>query len=525
MHTVTNTEPASILIGQVATFSVYAKAGAVSWCELTMDNSSVGVYFNLTGAGVVGAAVGTVTGTIQSVGNSWYRCAITCTRAKAAGNCIILPASANSTNSYAAGDTSSAQVYFWGAQYVQANWAGPYQATTGVAVNNGAVRSIVPQAQNLLKFSEDFTQSGTWAQNNITSVAANQIANPINGAVNVCGLVGNTTSGTHFINQNFTSTTGLTYTCSVYAKAGNKNWFIIETGGINIANFNLTPGAGALGTVASVGSATIQALPNGWFYCTYTSSTTFTNVLFLTAIANSSSTFAGDGVTVNTYLYGAMVTQSNSLTEYTQTVGTAIPGSPERVLIAQNQNLITQSQTLANAAWSQGRVAATDNSLIAPDGTLTADLITDTVNASTTFLMISPAVAAIQGQICTLSVYAKAGTLGFIGLGPNSSTEVVGFNLTTQAMNTINGSANLISSNCIALSNGWNRCSITFINQQALNTHRIFISNSISTLTYSGIGTGTVYLRGAQFTQGNNPGPYQVTTATVVNTTPPRFLA
>ena len=85
-------------------------------------------------------------------------------------------------------------------------------------------RIALPQHQNLLKYSEDFTQSGTWTQNHIASVVANQIANPRNGLINVSGLVADSTSTGHWIQQNITFTLGFTYTVSVYAKAGNQNW-------------------------------------------------------------------------------------------------------------------------------------------------------------------------------------------------------------------------------------------------------------------------------------------------------------
>lgn len=143
-HILFRLEPASVLIGQPACMSWYAKAGAVAFCALLFDGATDTPYFTLSGAGSAINGVGTGTASIVSVGGGWYRCAVTATRRQVASNAAIYSASAMSggANSYAAADTSSAMIYVAWPQYGSVNYATPYAATTTTAVNTGAPRSL-----------------------------------------------------------------------------------------------------------------------------------------------------------------------------------------------------------------------------------------------------------------------------------------------------------------------------------------------------------------------------------------------
>ena len=98
------------------TFTVYAKAYGLNHVALRLFNGATQVglaYYNLSTG-----ATGTVTAgtaTITSVGNGWYRCALTATLA-ASASCTadIQLANADNTNSFVGNDVSG--VYVWGAQ-------------------------------------------------------------------------------------------------------------------------------------------------------------------------------------------------------------------------------------------------------------------------------------------------------------------------------------------------------------------------------------------------------------------------
>lgn len=139
-------EPGNIGIGQMASFSVFAKAGVVSFLLLDFDNLADNVFFSLSGAGsyMISGGGQVITANITNVGNGWYRCVVTFVKAFSgvteAGFYTAIGLTGGSST-YASSDLVNAQVYLWGAQYNSANWAPPYTATTTTAVTAG-IRNI-----------------------------------------------------------------------------------------------------------------------------------------------------------------------------------------------------------------------------------------------------------------------------------------------------------------------------------------------------------------------------------------------
>ncbi|CAB5220435.1 Tip attachment protein J [uncultured Caudovirales phage] len=114
-------------IGAVETFSFYAKAAGRSWVGVQVGNT-FNAYFDLAN-GVLGT-VNSGTASISAVGNGWYRCAVTTTRAGNQNNIIFL-CPANGTVSYLSNGTSG--VYLWGAQLEAGSTVTAYQkAATSV---------------------------------------------------------------------------------------------------------------------------------------------------------------------------------------------------------------------------------------------------------------------------------------------------------------------------------------------------------------------------------------------------------
>ena len=108
-------------IGVVQTYSFYAKAAGRSWIAVQIGNA-LNAYFDVTNG-----VLGTVTSgaaSISSVGNGWYRCTVTTTRAGNNNNLILL-ASANGTATYLGNGSSG--VYLWGAQLETGSTATTYQ--------------------------------------------------------------------------------------------------------------------------------------------------------------------------------------------------------------------------------------------------------------------------------------------------------------------------------------------------------------------------------------------------------------
>ena len=203
------------------------------------------------------------------------------------------------------------------------------RASSGTFVgSDGVLRSAVT---NLLLRSEEFDNAG-WSKVN-TTVTANSIAAP-NGTVTADTITDSndgaaTAHSTTTANQSLTS--GLTYTISVYAKAGTQPGiaFIFPSSAFTSnlsARFNISTG-----TIASLDSGltgSITAVGDGWYRCTATATATATaSAGFQIRTATASTSFYQGNGTGTISLWGAQLEQSATVGEYVPTVA-AINSAP-----------------------------------------------------------------------------------------------------------------------------------------------------------------------------------------------------
>ena len=178
-HGVYNSTPyASNFVGEVYTYSVYAKKGTVDW--LALDHFQ-GIYtfswFNLN-TGTVGTVGSGVSATIENVGDGWYRCSCSKAITATSNNYIgIYLSNANNVFSFSAAGTES--IYTWGAQVNIGATAKPYFPTTDrlnvprIDYTSGCGSLLLEkQSTNLMYPSEDFTNAN-WSGGNYTIVANN----------------------------------------------------------------------------------------------------------------------------------------------------------------------------------------------------------------------------------------------------------------------------------------------------------------------------------------------------------------
>jgi len=173
-------------------------------------------------------------------------------------------------------------------------------------------------------------------------------------------------------------------------------------------------------------------------------------------------------------------------------------------------NLLTFSEQLDNAAWRPDAIAPcviTANQAVAPDGTTSAALMQEDTARTGTFVFLRTAGITITASSTQVySVYAKAGTISQIQLNLTTSSNggQAYFDLTAGTITNSGaiGAGQFIGAEITNVGNGWYRCSLaTVVGTATTINPRIALAKS-SNSSYTGTGTGNVYLWGAQLEAG-----------------------
>jgi len=134
--------------GVTYTLSVYIKPSTRAWLQLFFPSSAfsggIASYFNLAGAGALGATVGSVAGrSITAVGNGWYRVTLSAAAtATTSGNVAIIPSAIDGSASYT-GVNGATALFLYGAQLEAGAFATSYIPTVASTVTRtGDITSV-----------------------------------------------------------------------------------------------------------------------------------------------------------------------------------------------------------------------------------------------------------------------------------------------------------------------------------------------------------------------------------------------
>ena len=221
-----------------------------------------------------------------------------------------------STFTRAASTTSTSQTFSDGTLgYVGTNVPRVSGDGGGVLIEEQRTNSVL-QSQTL---------AATWTSVNLTTISADGTTAP-DSAATADGLVGDVTDGIHGITQGIT-TTAASWTASIWAKIGDKNWIYISDD--TVANaysyFNVaTCSTGTKGAGATYARA--EQYAGGWCRCwiMLTATAASNTFKFASASSDTDNTFAGDTATVNTWFWGAQVELGAHPTSYIPTVAASV---------------------------------------------------------------------------------------------------------------------------------------------------------------------------------------------------------
>jgi hypothetical protein len=219
-------------------------------------------------------------------------------------------------------------------------------AITGGTIDNTVIGGTTPAAgtvttfavagglQNLFLQSQTFGVTPTWAAGGASQLTINQTATTAPDSTSTGNsLIPTAVSSIHRISQAVTTTAGVTYTISVYAKANGYNYLFFNCANIGTrATFNISTG---VVTTTTDGTATITSAGSGWYRCviTGTAAATATGATLYLQVNNtqtgtSDDTFTGDG-TSGIYLWGAQLETSPTVHAYQVTTTAASSANPK----------------------------------------------------------------------------------------------------------------------------------------------------------------------------------------------------
>lgn len=359
--------------------------------------------------------------------------------------------------------------------------------------------------QNLITYSERF-ENAAWVKGAGVTVTANQAQAP-DGTMTADTVAYDGASGAAggariYQNAVFPVVAG--------TKATGSIWLRTSSGTVTLS---LASNQNTVGTTITVTSSW-QRFSDKYIY-----TSAFANSILVIYSA------AADNSAFTVYAWGAQEEYSGALGAYNPTVASAknttfVPtGSVQSNQLGQNVYL--RSEQFDSASWAKASVTVSANasSTFDPLGGHTADMMVDSVDGGVTNHYINQSAGGVLGHTYTMSVYAKAGTRSFIDLSPNGASVQQNFNLATGSVGSLlnDSVGGFRAAGIQSVGNGWYRVWVTWKDLNSVSDTRIWIETNDTGISYTGDGTGTIYLWGAQVVEGSKPAAYNPTGSATVN--------
>ena len=296
-----------------------------------------------------------------------------------------------------------------------------------------AVYPFVTDNRNLLGYTEDFGNA-VWSKGDTTTT--NNATTAPNGTTTADKIEENTNTSFHFVSF-ATGLMSLTnnYTLTCYAKASQRTWcsVYLYDGSTSYQTF-FDLANGAIGTIGSGMTASIESAGNGWYRCRVSRNITGSgsaNGGILTATGNNQSNYAGTNGS-GIFVWGAQLELGSTATTYQ-------PIATTQQSYISNQfkyNLVNPIDSDAafrlvfNGGWTMSNQGATPNGTNAwgdtklPNNTMSQNSMTMCTYLRTDTLLTTGDLGVWSGGFGSI-IYSRDGLGFFTGINNSTTTNRV----------------------------------------------------------------------------------------------------
>jgi hypothetical protein len=271
------------------------------------------------------------------------------------------------------------------------NAAGVVSDVAANTLRYGSAGLLVEESRiNVIRQSQAFSHAN-WTKTNCTATDNTTVAS--DGTTTAATITASAGSGLNptFIDTSITTTNGIAYTASIYAKAGTHSWLqgSVNNQGTDFVNFNLATG---IATASGGATATMTLVSQGLYRCTYTYTTAGTDrrciwQLAASATATRQQTWSPVG-TETIIVWGAQLEAGAFATSYIRTAGAAVTRNADNISFVSSTGQLLSRGTWA-ADWTTGP---------SPSSGVTQNIVMMRVDANNYSRLIVNGSAAVVAQ-------------------------------------------------------------------------------------------------------------------------------